>query len=294
MVPEISKYQLQLSSVAVEDKTYDGTTTATVQQPLMITTGVKTAAGKEELRITGLTAAFKDANAGSDKEVVIDASKAVITGAAASGGGATADPDNYQVNIPSSATATIKKAASSITINDTEWPGTKTYGDPDFSLTGVTTVGDGAVTKTSDSENVLTVDADGQAAIHGAGTANVTIRMENGTNYTTGNNSRPITVQKGTISLNLKAGKKTDLMQRLLAVLGNVEDTYVLTLEAKGAYQDVLTGTVIFYENGQSLNQTPITLTNGTAFMEYSGPSAGTHEISAEYVLPGPREGKLQ
>ena len=286
VVPEISKYQLQLSSVAVEDKTYDGTTTATVQQPLMIDTGVNTAAGNEKLQITGLTAAFKNANAGTNKEVVIDASKAVITGAAASGGGATADPDNYQVNILSSATATIKKAASSITINDAEWPGTKTYGDPDFPLTGVTTVGDGAVTKTSDSANVLTVDEDGQATIHGAGTANVTIRMENGTNYTTGNNSRPITVQKGTISLNLKAGKKTGLMQRLLAVLGNVEDTYVLTLEAKGAYQDVLAGTVIFYENGQQLNQTPIPLTNGTASMEYSVPSAGTHEISAEYMLP--------
>ena len=285
VVPEISKYQLQLS-VAVEDKTYDGTTTATVQQPFMIDTGVNTAAGNEKLQIKGLTAAFNNANAGSDKEVVIDASEAVITGAAASGGGATADPDNYQVNIPSNATATIEKAASSITINDAEWPGTKTYGDPDFPLTGVTTVGDGAVTKTSDSANVLTVDEDGQATIHGAGTANVTIRMENGTNYTTGNNSRPITVQKGTISLNLKAGKKTDLMQRLLAVLGNVEDTYVLTLEAKGAYQDVLAGTVIFYENGQQLNQTPIPLTNGTASMEYSVPSAGTHEISAEYVLP--------
>ena len=292
VVPEISKYQLQLSSVAVEDKTYDGTTTATVQQPLMITTGVKTAAGKEELRITGLTAAFKDANAGSDKEVVIDASKAVITGAAASGGGATADPDNYQVNIPSSATATIKKAASSITINDAEWPGTKTYGDPDFPLTGVTTVGDGAVTKTSDSANVLTVDADGRATIHGVGTATVTISVASGTNYTAGNNSRPITVQKGSISLNLKAGKKTGLMQRLRAALGNVKDTYVLTLEAKGAYQDVLTGTVIFYENGQPLNQTPIPLTNGTASMEYSVPSAGTHEITAKYVLPvdGPEE----
>ena len=286
VVPEISKYQLQLSSVVVEDKTYDGTTTATVQQPLMIDTGVNTAAGNEKLQITGLTAAFRNANAGTNKEVVIDASEAVITGAAASGGGATADPDNYQVNIPSNATATIKKAASSITINDAEWPGTKTYGDPDFPLTGVTTVGDGAVTKTSDSANVLTVDEDGQATIHGAGTANVTIRMENGTNYTAGNNSRPITVQKGTISLNLKAGRKTDLMQRLLAVLGNVEDTYVLTLEAKGAYQDVLAGTVIFYENGQQLNQTPIPLTNGTASMEYSVPSAGTHEISAEYVLP--------
>lgn len=286
VVPEISKYQLQLSSVAVEDKTYDGTKTATVHEPLIVKTGVDTGSGEEQLQITGLTAAFKDANAGTNKKVVIDASKAVITGAAASGGGATADPENYLVHIPSSATATIKKAASSITINDAEWPGTKTYGDPDFSLTGVTTVGDGAVTYGSDNESVLTVDEDGQATIHGAGTANVTIRMENGTNYTTSNNSRPITVQKGTISLNLKAGKKTGLMQRLLAVLGNVEDTYVLTLEAKGAYQDVLAGTVIFYENGQQLNQTPIPLTNGTASMEYSVSSAGTHEISAEYVLP--------
>lgn len=286
VVPEISKYQLQLSSVAVEDKTYDGTTTATVQQPLMIDTGVNTGAGNEKLQITGLTAAFKNANAGTDKEVVIDASKAVITGAAASGGGATADPDNYQVNIPSSATATIEKAASSITINDAEWPGTKTYGDPDFPLTGVTIVGDGAVTKTSDSANVLTIDADGRATIHSAGKATVTISVASDTNYTAGNNSKPITVQKGSISLNLKAGKKTGLMQRLRAALGNVKDTYVLTLEAKGAYQDVLTGTVIFYENGQSLNQTPIPLTNGTASMEYSGPSVGTHEISADYVLP--------
>lgn len=285
VVPEISKYPLNFS-VAVENKTYDGTTTATVQQPLMINTDVNTGAGNEKLQIIGLTAAFKDENAGTNKEVVIDASKAVITGAAASGGGATADPDNYQVNIPSSATATIEKAVSSITINDAEWPGTKTYGDPDFPLTGVTTVGDGAVTKTSDSANVLTVDADGRATIHGAGTATVTISVASGTNYTAGNNSKPITVQKGSISLNLKAGKKTGLMQRLRAALGNVEDTYVLTLEAKGAYQDVLTGTVIFYENGQPLNQTPIPLTNGTASMEYSGPSVGTHEISADYALP--------
>lgn len=286
VVPEIYKYQLQLSSVAVEDKTYDGTTTATVQQPLMIDTGVNTGAGNEELQITGLTAAFVDEKAGTDKKVMIDASQAVITGVAASGGGVAADPDNYQVNIPFSATATIKKAASSITINDAEWPGTKTYGDPDFPLTGVTTVGDGAVTKTSDSANVLTVDADGRATIHGAGTATVTISVASGTNYKADNDSRSITVQKGSISLNLKAGKKTGLMQRLRAALGNVEDTYVLTLEAKGAYQDVLTGTVIFYENGQSLNQTPIPLTNGTASMEYSGSSAGTHEISADYVLP--------
>ena len=285
VVPEISKKTLSLF-VTVENKTYDGTRTATVHEPLIVKTDVDTGSGEEQLQITGLTAAFLDVNAGTNKKVVIDASNAVITGAAASGGGATSDPDNYQVNIPSSATATIEKAASSITINDAEWPGTKTYGDPDFPLTGVTTVGDGAVTKTSDSTNVLTVDADGRATIHGAGTAKVTISVASGTNYTAGNNSRPITVQKGSISLNLKAEKKTGLMQRLRAALGNVKDTYILTLEAKGAYQDVLTGTVIFYENGQPLNETPITLTNGTASMEYSGPSAGTHEISADYVLP--------
>ena len=285
VVPEISKKTLSLF-VTVENKTYDGTRTATVHEPLIVKTGVDTGSGEEQLQITGLTAAFKDENAGTNKKVVIDASKAVITGAAASGGGATADPDNYQVNIPSSATATIKKAASSITINDAEWPGTKTYGDLDFSLTGVTTVGDGAVTYASNNENVLTIDADGRATIHGAGTATVTISVASGTNYTAGNNSKPITVQKGSISLNLKAGKKTGLMQRLRAALGNVKDTYVLTLEAKGAYQDVLAGTVIFYENGQQLNQTPIPLTNGTASMEYSVPSAGTHEISAEYMLP--------
>lgn len=285
VVPEISKKTLSLF-VTVEDKTYDGTKTATVHEPLIVKTGVDTGSGEEQLQITGLTAAFVDEKAGTDKKVMIDASKAVITGVAASGGGVAADPENYLVNIPSSATATIEKAASSITINDAEWPGTKTYGDPDFSLTGVTTVGDGAVTYGSDNESVLTVDEDGQATIHGAGTANITIRMENGTNYTAKDDSRPITVQKGTISLNLKAGKKTGLTQRLLAVLGNVEDTYVLTLEAKGVYQDVLAGTVIFYKNGQRLNQTPIPLTNGTASMEYSVPSAGTHEISAEYVLP--------
>lgn len=285
VVPEISKKTLSLF-VTVENKTYDGTRTATVHEPLIVKTGVNTGSGEEQLQITGLTADFLDVNAGTNKKVVIDASNAVITGAAASGGGAAADPDNYQVNIQKEANATIEKAASSITINDAEWPGTKTYGDPAFPLTGVTTVGDGAVTYASNNANVLTIDADGLATIHGAGTANVTIRMENGTNYTANDDSRPITVQKGTISLNLKAGKKTGLMQRLLAVLGNVEDTYVLTLEAKGAYQDVLTGTVIFYENGQSLNQTPIPLTNGTASMEYSVPSAGTHEISAEYVLP--------
>ena len=285
VVPEISKYQLQLSSVAVEDKTYDGTKTATVHEPLIVKTGVDTGSGEEQLQITGLTAAFLDVNAGTNKKVVIDASNAVITGAVISGGTA-ADPDNYQVNIQKEANATIEKAASSITINDAEWLGTKTYGDPDFPLTGVTTVGDGAVTYASNNENVLTIDADGLATIHGAGKANVTIRMENGTNYTANDDSRPITVQKGTISLNLKAGKKTGLMQRLLEVLGNVEDTYVLTLEAKGVYQDVLAETVIFYENGQPLNQTPIPLTNGTASMEYSVPSAGTHEVSAKYVLP--------
>lgn len=66
VVPEISKYPLQLSSVAVEDKTYDGTKTATVHEPLIVKTGVYTGSGEEQLQITGLTAAFLDVNAGTN------------------------------------------------------------------------------------------------------------------------------------------------------------------------------------------------------------------------------------
>ena len=48
VLPEISKYPLQLSSVAVEDKTYDGTTTATVHEPLIVKTGVDTGSGESQ------------------------------------------------------------------------------------------------------------------------------------------------------------------------------------------------------------------------------------------------------
>ena len=84
VVPEISKKTLSLF-VTVENKTYDGTRTATVHEPLIVKTGVDTGSGEEQLQITGLTAAFLDVNAGTNKKVVIDASNAVITGAAASG-----------------------------------------------------------------------------------------------------------------------------------------------------------------------------------------------------------------
>ena len=67
VVPEISKYQLQLSSVAVEDKTYDGTTTATVHEPLIVKTGVYTGSGEEQLQ--KLKENFKEAAAGLEFEV---------------------------------------------------------------------------------------------------------------------------------------------------------------------------------------------------------------------------------
>lgn len=280
VTPTISKKKVTVT-VDVRPRTYsEEDTTADVPSPLIVRTGVNTGDGEEQLKIEGLTGSYTNPNAGTGKKILLDSSKAVITGVG------TADLNNYEVTIPAETTGEITPVSAQIQIDNSKWPAQKTYGDASFPLSGVTWIGDGAVTYASDNESVLTVDADGWATIHGAGTANVTIRMENGTNYTANDGSRPITVQKGTISLNLKAGKKTGLMQRLLAVLGNVEDTYVLTLEAKGVYQDVLAGVVIFYENGQQLNQTPIPLTDGTASIEYSVPSADTHEISAKYVLP--------
>ena len=280
VTPTISKKKVTVT-VNVNPRAYSvDDTTADVPSPLTVGTGVNTGDGEEQLEIKGLTGSYTNPNAGTGKKILLDSSKAEITGIGA------ADLNNYEVIIPAETTGDITPVSAQIQIDNSKWPAQKTYGDASFPLSGVTWIGDGAVTYASDNESVLTVDADGWATIHGAGTTMVTIRMENGTNYTANDDSRPITVQKGTISLNLKAGKKTGLMQRLLAVLGNVEDTYVLTLEAKGVYQDVLAGTVIFYENGQPLNQTPIPLTNGTASMEYSVPSVGTHEISAKYVLP--------
>ena len=84
-----------------------------------------------------------------------------------------------------------------------------------FPLTGVTVVGDGALKYESSDEKVLTVDEQGQVTIKGTGSADVSITMEDGTNYIGTNTPADgtITIKKGTLALTLTAVNRTTGVQ---------------------------------------------------------------------------------
>ncbi len=109
---------------------------------------------------------------------------------------------NYLITYPAQ-TGTIHRIQGSVSIDPQAWTGEKTYGDDSFSLMGVNVVGDGALKYESSNENVLTVDAQGQATIKGTGSADVSITMADGTNYlgTSTPAKGTITIEKGTLSL---------------------------------------------------------------------------------------------
>ena len=66
------------AEVAAEDKAYDGTTTAKITAK--VATGSFGPLWDDEVFITGLTGTFADANAGENKPVTVDTSKAEVTG----------------------------------------------------------------------------------------------------------------------------------------------------------------------------------------------------------------------
>ena len=82
-------------TVTVTPKAYDGNTNAEV------TVTVDTHVNGESLTITGLTGTFDNANAGEDKTVTLNSSKAVVTP------GANTKLDNYEVVYPTQAKGTI-------------------------------------------------------------------------------------------------------------------------------------------------------------------------------------------
>ena len=83
------------ATVTVKDKTYDGNTTATVNA------AVETGVTGESLTISGVTATFADANAGTNKTVTINSENAVVTA------GANTKVENYTVSYPATTTASI-------------------------------------------------------------------------------------------------------------------------------------------------------------------------------------------
>ncbi len=100
----ISKKPINASAY-VEGKSYDGMTDATVNVSVNSSDLVE----GDEVEVAGVTGFFTNKDAGEDKPVAIDASKATFFGEGA---------ENYEVTIPASATATIEKAWALVMADD--------------------------------------------------------------------------------------------------------------------------------------------------------------------------------
>ena len=108
------KKKVAVLTVTVTPKTYDGKTDAEVS--VTVDTRVK----GESMTITGLTGAFDTANAGTDKTVAVNSSKAVVTV------GENTKLDNYEVVYPTQANGTITQrpvVVSGITARDKDYDG---------------------------------------------------------------------------------------------------------------------------------------------------------------------------
>ena len=275
-IPEISPKELTAVLSTPIEKNYDGST------DIALKATVKIGASGQSYTIRGLKGRFEDANAGTGKTVTIDSSEArVETGESA------VNLHNYLITYPAQ-TGTIHRIQGLVSIDPQAWTGEKTYGDASFSLTGVKKVGDGALKYKSSDEKVLTVDAQGQVTIKGTGSADVSITMEDGTNYIgTSTPEKPtITIEKGTLTLTLTAVNRSTGVQQPEGILGTYEDDFDIIARIQGAYGDKLQGMIHFYDNG---NQVPDTIPvgeAGTAVLKLPKPgvaSVGTHRMTAEF-----------
>ena len=275
-IPEISPKELTAVLSTPIEKNYDGST------DIALKATVKIGASGQSYTIRGLKGRFEDANAGTGKTVTIDSSEArVETGESA------VNLQNYLITYPAQ-TGTIHRIQGLVSIDAQAWTGEKTYGDASFSLTGVKKVGDGALKYKSSDEKVLTVDAQGQVTIKGTGSADVSITMEDGTNYIgTSTPEKPtITIEKGTLTLTLTAVNRSTGVQQPEGILGTYEDDFDIIARIQGAYGDKLQGMIHFYDNG---NQVPDTIPvgeAGTAVLKLPKPgvaSVGTHRMTAEF-----------
>ena len=169
--PDISPKELTPVLSSSVEKVYDGRLEVTIDAT------VETGMPGQALTISGLKGIFEDKNVGTNKKVTIDASNVTISG------DRNTNPDNYRVTFPTETTGTIHQAQASVTIDPQVWTGQKTYDDDSFPLTGVTVLGDGALTYMSSDPSILTVDEQGVATIEGIGSVTVSIGVGNGTNY---------------------------------------------------------------------------------------------------------------
>ena len=280
VVPEISPKELTAVITTPIVKDYDRSTGIALEATVEIETPGQSTG--QRYNISGLKGRFKDANAGTDKTVTIDSSKATVE--------TSENPvnlQNYRIIYPAQ-TGTIRPIQGSVSIDLQAWTGEKTYGDDSFPLRGVNKVGDGTLNYTSSDDNVLTVDEQGQVTINGTGSADVSITMEDGTNYIGTNTPADgtITIKKGTLALTLTAVNRTTGVQLSKGILGTEEENFDIIARVQGVYQDKLQGYVHFYDNENPDADIVSVGEDGTAVLKWTKPGesfVGTHSIKAKF-----------
>ena len=280
VVPEISPKELTAVITTPIVKDYDGSTDIALEATVEIETPGQSTG--QRYNISGLKGRFKDANAGTDKTVTIDSSKATVET-----GENPVNLQNYRIIYPAQ-TGTIRPIQGSVSIDQKAWTGEKTYGDDSFPLTGVTVVGDGVLKYESSDEKVLTVDEQGQVTIKGPGSADVSITMAGGTNYlgTTTPVKETINIHKGTLALTLTAVNRTTGAKLSKGILGTEEEDFDIIASVQGVYQDKLQGYVHFYDNENPDADIVSVGEDGTAVLKWTKPGeslVGTHTIKAEF-----------
>lgn len=95
------------ATVTAKDKTYDGNTNATVSAEVSSDDLIS----GDSITINGITGTFDDKNAGTDKKVTVDSSKAEFTGTGV---------DNYAITIGTEATASIDKLTAEFNWSNTD------------------------------------------------------------------------------------------------------------------------------------------------------------------------------
>ncbi len=138
------------ATVTAENKTYDGNTNATVSAVVADSDLVS----GDKITIVGVTGTFEDKNAGTDKKVTVDSSKAEFNGTGV---------DNYDITIGTETTASINKLTAEFKWSSTDL----TYTGSEQSVTAEVS------NAVSGDKFTLTYDGNKQTAV-GSYTAEVT------------------------------------------------------------------------------------------------------------------------
>ena len=250
------------AAVTVTEKTYDGNTSAAVSA--VVTVGVESG---DTITISGLTGTFADAGVGTGKTVTVNAAGKSITG---TGSG------NYDVTIPTTATGTINQARAVITVEEGKNTYSKTYGDSDFQLEGITENSDDADVQyaVSSGMDVVSVSNTGFVTILKAGEATITLSLPGSTNYLAAQN----------VSIHITVAKKSSTV----SITGNPGKTYdgrpaALTAEGYTATGDG-TVTVEYTKQGET-NYSATAPTDAGSYTVRVTQAAGTNYAQAEKSL---------